>query len=151
MDHARVVADVALVSIVGGVRDRQVSSSMARVDGLAPPRAALTVGVEDVPGANDVSADHQSIAWCNQLVRVLADALLDVAEGNEGKKTPAEIAASRFETRVVGNSDDERRDNAVALDDERRDTLDPLSDSPRDGVGVRDTRAGETNRRETEA
>ena len=103
----RVVADVALVSIVGGVRDRQVSSSMARVDGLAPPRAALTVGVEDVPGANDVSADHQSIAWCNQLVRVLADALLDVAEGNEGMKTPAEIAASRFETRV--SSDEQSR------------------------------------------
>jgi hypothetical protein len=34
-----VVADVALVSVSGGARDRQVTARMARVDALTPPPA----------------------------------------------------------------------------------------------------------------
>ena len=108
-----VVADVALVSVVGGVRDWQVSSSMADVEGLAPPDASLSVGVGDVPGARGVSADHQCIAWCNQLVRAAANALLDIAEGKE--KTPAatrDVAASRLSDSrdAVSDSDSDSRD-----------------------------------------
>ena len=108
-----VVSDVALVSVVGGVRDWQVSSSMANVEGLAPPDASLSVGVGDVPGARGVSADHQCIAWCNQLVRAAANALLDVAGMKE--KTPAaarDVAASRFDARDEDSDSDSDSDPA---------------------------------------
>ena len=65
---------------------------MARVDALRPPAgtasnvvvvssgvSSFASDVGSVPGAEGVSADHQCIVWCNQVVRATAEGFLDVA------------------------------------------------------------------------
>jgi hypothetical protein len=51
--------------------------------GVAPGAFAgvssFAVKVGSIPGAEDVSADHQCIAWCNQVVVAAAEGFLDVA------------------------------------------------------------------------
>ena len=69
-------AGIALASLAGGVRDVQVPEYLTSVAGLG--NHSLGLSAADLVGAA-VSADHQAIVWCNQIVSVSVDALLAVA------------------------------------------------------------------------
>lgn len=67
---------VTLVSVGGGVRDVQVRSSLTSTN-----HADLSVQTTSAP-AVWVSADHQCIVWCKQLVLALNRALFDSIDAN---------------------------------------------------------------------
>ena len=77
------------MAVRGGDRDRQVTAAAAGAFGaLARGRDAssrtttttLGVDVRELRGANGtLSADHQCIVWCNQVVRAMSEAMLRVA------------------------------------------------------------------------
>ena len=79
------------MAVRGGDRDRQVTAAAAGAFGaLARGRDAssrtttttLGVDVRELRGANGtLSADHQCIVWCNQVVRAMSEAMLRVAPG----------------------------------------------------------------------
>ena len=91
--------NTALVSITGGDRDRQVRWKHANVDFLVGDENVFgfATDVRDLPGVRQkglsstptpntpLSADHQCIVWCNQVVVAVAGGLLDVVGmgGNE--------------------------------------------------------------------
>ena len=91
---------VALVSVLGGGRDWQVTPETALAargskEGFFFP----TTFAEDVPGAPPgLSADHQCILWCNQIVRAVAAGVLDVAE-EEARREAEEAEAEEGEVR----------------------------------------------------
>lgn len=99
------VLDVALVSVSGGDRDRQVTARHARVDALAaastPNVSSIAVDVGSIPGAEGVSTDHQCIVWCNQVVKAGAEGLLDVAEAAEGARR---LGAARSQSETEGET-----------------------------------------------
>ena len=68
---------VALASVAGGDRDRQVLASHASVVGVVDARFGFEVDAGDVPTARGVSADHQCVVWCNQVIKAVANALID--------------------------------------------------------------------------
>ena len=70
---------VALASVAGGDRDRQVLASHASVVGVVDARFGFEVDAGDVPTARGVSADHQCVVWCNQVIKAVANALIDAA------------------------------------------------------------------------
>ena len=70
---------VALASVAGGDRDRQVLASHASVVGVVDARFGFEVDAGDVPSARGVSADHQCVVWCNQVIKAVANALIDAA------------------------------------------------------------------------
>eukprot|EP00898_Chlorokybus_atmophyticus_P006225 jgi/Chlat1/6603/Chrsp46S06094 len=76
--------DVVTVSVAGGERDEQVRAGLTRLEGLLPSDNAVSVTATAVPGVW-VSADHQCIMWCNQLVRRLSYALLKLVDHNTGQ------------------------------------------------------------------
>jgi len=79
------VKNVALASVTGGDRDRQVLASHAdlKVGGVVDTRFGFAVDAGDVPGAFGVSADHQCVLWCNQVIKAVANAVLDAAHVQE--------------------------------------------------------------------
>ena len=79
------VTNVALASVTGGDRDRQVLASHAdlKVGGVVDARFGFAVDAGDVPGAFGVSADHQCVLWCNQVIKAVANAVLDAAHVQE--------------------------------------------------------------------
>jgi hypothetical protein len=79
------VTNVALASVTGGDRDRQVLASHAdiKVGGVVDARFGFAVDAGDVPGAFGVSADHQCVLWCNQIIKAVANAVLDAAHVQE--------------------------------------------------------------------
>ena len=79
------VKNVALASVTGGDRDRQVLASHAdlKVGGVVDTRFGFAVDAGDVPGAFGVSADHQCVLWCNQIIKAVANAVLDAAHVQE--------------------------------------------------------------------
>ena len=122
---------VALVSVLGGGRDWQVTPETAlAARGSKKGFFFPTTFAEDVPGAPPgLSADHQCILWCNQIVRAVATGVLDVAE--EEARREAEEAEAEGEER----SGEERtaREGGARGVPPRRDGDEKINKKRRDG------------------
>ncbi|KAI9616290.1 hypothetical protein KEM48_005204 [Puccinia striiformis f. sp. tritici PST-130] len=71
--------DMILVSISGGSSDTTISSDSSSLTSLAPSNSSLTIFTTGIPGVW-TPIDHLAIMWCNQLTRVIANALLDITD-----------------------------------------------------------------------
>ncbi|KAI8370077.1 PGAP1-like protein-domain-containing protein [Choanephora cucurbitarum] len=69
---------VTLISIAGGSLDNIVNSDTTNIEDFIPKTHGLTTYTTSIPGVW-TSTDHMAILWCNQLIRVLASTLLQVA------------------------------------------------------------------------
>ena len=127
---------VALASVTGGDRDRQVLASHASIAGVVDARFGFEVEAGDMPNTpTDLSADHRCVLWCNQVVAAVANAALDAArvetsfqesfrdadigDGAEGRgvNVSRRIAATRarraaLAARLVGDEKGERTTRA---------------------------------------
>ena len=118
-----VLNHVALASVTGGDRDRQVLASHASVVGVVDARFGFAVDVGDVPGAAGVSADHQCVLWCNQVIKAVANAVLDAAHvqntllhdsthaGGVAEETATEARRIALAARLAGDSERTTRDD----------------------------------------
>ncbi|KAL4185775.1 hypothetical protein AMTRI_Chr10g232360 [Amborella trichopoda] len=81
------LSNVIVVSITGGIRDYQVRSKLASLDGIIPPSHGFMIGT---PGMKNVwlSMEHQSILWCNQLVIQVSHTLLSLVDAESGQPFP---------------------------------------------------------------
>jgi hypothetical protein len=68
--------DTVLISVAGGTQDTIVNSDAAI---LPPCPFALTVFTTAIPGVW-TGCDHMAILWCNQLVKKVAAALVDIID-----------------------------------------------------------------------
>lgn len=69
---------VPLLSVAGGSADTQVPSILTRLPATAATRA-VHVDSQQIPGIW-ATADHRAVVWCNQIVTLLAQLLLDVPQ-----------------------------------------------------------------------
>ncbi|ORZ11221.1 PGAP1-like protein-domain-containing protein [Absidia repens] len=68
--------NTVLISLAGGTQDTIVNSDAAI---LSPSPSALTVFTTAIPGVW-TGCDHMAILWCNQLVKKVAAALVDITD-----------------------------------------------------------------------
>lgn len=65
------IANVALVSIAGGFRDTLIREDNTWIHDIVGKENGFSVSSYAVPGVG-VSADHQCIVWCKQLIQKIA-------------------------------------------------------------------------------
>ncbi|KAL5201355.1 hypothetical protein ABZP36_035709 [Zizania latifolia] len=78
------LSNVVVVSISGGIRDYQVRSRLASLDGIVPSTHGFMVGSSSMKNVW-LSMEHQSILWCNQLVVQVAHTLLSMVDPLNGQ------------------------------------------------------------------
>jgi hypothetical protein len=78
VDFCEELSNVTLLSIGGGIRDFQVSSSLIWFDSI-PDDNIMTAISTSIPQVQ-VSTDHQCIVWCNQMVKALTSTLFSILD-----------------------------------------------------------------------
>lgn len=77
--HARSPATPAVASLWGGCRDWHVPAELSRLNATIFGEAmALSAPTQSLPNVASTT-DHLSLLWCNQLVRVVAHAIVNAA------------------------------------------------------------------------
>ncbi|KAK1315686.1 hypothetical protein QJS10_CPA05g02004 [Acorus calamus] len=74
---------VVVVSISGGIRDYQVRSKFASLDGIVPSSHGFTLSSSSMKNVW-LSTEHQSILWCNQVVVQISHTLLSIIDSKTG-------------------------------------------------------------------
>jgi glycosylphosphatidylinositol deacylase len=82
------LANVAVVSIAGGILDQMIPSDHATVSSMIPASNGFTVFTSTIPFVWS-GIDHQAIIWCDQLRKVVAGALLEIVDARNPSKTKA--------------------------------------------------------------
>lgn len=100
--------NVTVISIAGSFRDTLVRSDLASLETIVPGSHGLSLLTTSIPGVR-LEADHQarifstpplrslvpfthskqSIMWCNQLVKLIAGAMVDLAAMYRPSGTPS--------------------------------------------------------------
>ncbi|KAF9908894.1 GPI inositol deacylase [Linnemannia zychae] len=73
------LANVSLVSIMGGNLDITVNSDSGNIHHLVPQSHGFSVFTSSIPHAW-VGTDHLSILWCNQVAMAIGKALVDLVD-----------------------------------------------------------------------
>ncbi|KAF9964644.1 GPI inositol deacylase [Mortierella alpina] len=73
------LANVSLVSIMGGNLDITVNSDTGNIHHIVPQSHGFSVFTSTIPHAW-VGSDHLSILWCNQVVTAIGRALVDIID-----------------------------------------------------------------------
>ncbi|CAO3570505.1 unnamed protein product [Mortierella alpina] len=73
------LANVSLVSIMGGNLDVTVNSDTGNVHHIVPQSHGFSVFTSTIPHAW-IGSDHLSILWCNQVVMAIGRALVDIID-----------------------------------------------------------------------
>lgn len=73
------LANVSLVSIMGGNLDITVNSDSGNIHHLVPQSHGFSVFTSSIPHAW-VGTDHLSILWCNQIAMAIGKALVDLVD-----------------------------------------------------------------------
>ncbi|KAF9939290.1 GPI inositol deacylase [Mortierella alpina] len=73
------LANVSLVSIMGGNLDITVNSDTGNIHHIVPQSHGFSVFTSTIPHAW-VGSDHLSILWCNQVVTAIGRALVDIVD-----------------------------------------------------------------------
>ncbi|KAG9063172.1 GPI inositol deacylase [Linnemannia hyalina] len=73
------LANVSLVSIMGGNLDITVNSDSGNIQHLVPQSHGFSVFTSSIPHAW-VGTDHLSILWCNQVAMAIGKALVDLVD-----------------------------------------------------------------------
>ncbi|KAI8336530.1 PGAP1-like protein-domain-containing protein [Chlamydoabsidia padenii] len=81
-----ILKDVILISITGGNLDSMVCSDSANVGTFLPSTHGFTVFSTAIPHVWS-GTDHISILSCNQLVKVVSKALLNIVDARRGSQT----------------------------------------------------------------
>ncbi|KAG0270040.1 GPI inositol deacylase [Actinomortierella ambigua] len=74
--------NVSLVSIAGGNLDIIVNGDSGNIHHIVPQSHGFSVFSSSIPHAW-VGADHVEILWCNQIVKAIGKALVDVADARQ--------------------------------------------------------------------
>lgn len=108
--------ELVTISLAGGETDGMISSECASLASLAPRTRARTIYSSAVPGVRS-SADHLALTWCNQIVRAISGALLDMVKANtvQGVIPSPSVRLAILERALTGALD--RKDAALKLDD----------------------------------
>ncbi|KAG0309416.1 GPI inositol deacylase [Dissophora globulifera] len=95
------LANVSLVSILGGNQDITVNSDSGNIHHLVPQSHGFAVFTTSIPDAW-VGSDHLSILWCNQVVKAIAEALVQVVDArNQDQVKPLGERMKRFRGRLL--------------------------------------------------
>ncbi|KAG0242435.1 GPI inositol deacylase [Actinomortierella wolfii] len=74
--------NVSLISIAGGNLDIIVNGDSGNIHHIVPQSHGFSVFSSSIPHAW-VGADHVAILWCNQIVKAIGKALVDVADARQ--------------------------------------------------------------------
>lgn len=102
--------DTLLVSLTGGIRDQMIPAEYSAVSNFLPPANGFAVATTSIPNVW-MSIDHQAMVWCHQLRRVLAEALLTVAE-----QTTRETRLSTLESFFLSGIEKLQQKHTTTLD-----------------------------------
>ena len=83
---AGTLQDKTLVSFIGGNRDKMVSAELADLSPIVPPTHGISVFTNNLPHVWH-AADHQSIVWCQRIVRSVVLGLFAIADPSSPQKT----------------------------------------------------------------
>jgi glycosylphosphatidylinositol deacylase len=86
---------VTLVSIAGGGLDNVVPSDYASISSLVPETHGFTVYTSSIPDVW-LGVDHLAILWCDQLMKVVARAMLDVVDVTRPGQTKSRAERMRI-------------------------------------------------------
>jgi pimeloyl-ACP methyl ester carboxylesterase len=75
-----------LVSIAGGGLDNVVPSDYASISSLVPDTHGFTVYTSSIPDVW-LGVDHLAILWCDQLMKVVARAMIDIVDVRRPEQT----------------------------------------------------------------
>ncbi|KAF9198795.1 GPI inositol deacylase [Haplosporangium sp. Z 27] len=75
------LANVSLVSIMGGNQDITVNSDAGNIHYIVPQSHGFSVFTSSIPHAW-VGSDHLSILWCNQVVKQIGIALVEMIDAS---------------------------------------------------------------------
>lgn len=110
-----VLKDVAIVSIAGGTLDNTVCSDSTNIESIIPATHGFTVFSTAVPNVW-TAADHVSILTCNQLVKVISKALLDITDIRRAPQTkPLEERMRTLRQAFLGSPEDRVGDLPLGL------------------------------------
>ncbi|KAG0368927.1 GPI inositol deacylase [Gamsiella multidivaricata] len=122
------LANVSLVSILGGNQDITVNSDAGNIHHIVPQSHGFSVFTSSIPHAW-VGSDHLSILWCNQVASTIAKTLGDVVDGRiPGQVKPLSERMKLFRKRLLTGSIDQF-DYGVAQTGEETISLSEISHS----------------------
>lgn len=96
--------DVVTISIGGGISDEMIASETTSLDSLVPSNESngFSVSTTSIPGV-ETPIDHLAILWCNQLMQVVGESLLSIADTRRKEKVVSrEARVEEFRTRLLG-------------------------------------------------
>lgn len=85
-DSPGVLADMALLSIAGGNADTLVHSELSDISSIIPETHGMNALTTSMPNVW-LSADHQCILWCNQVVQMVSAALFRIQQADRPSQT----------------------------------------------------------------
>ena len=85
-DNEKLLKHVSIVSVISGNRDKMVFSELADLSTMLPREHALSAFTTAIPDVW-MSMEHEVIVWCNQMVRLLTRALLDITDATSSSQT----------------------------------------------------------------
>ncbi|KAF9174925.1 GPI inositol deacylase [Mortierella sp. AD010] len=124
------LANVSLVSIMGGNQDITVNSDAGNIHHIVPQSHGFSVFTSSIPHAW-VGSDHLSILWCNQVVRQIGIALVEVIDAS----TPNQVKPLDERMKIFRNHllwEDSLSTSSISKDNEMVD-LSGVSHSFEDG------------------
>ncbi|KAF9110578.1 GPI inositol deacylase [Mortierella sp. AM989] len=92
------LANVSLVSVMGGNQDITVNSDSGNIHHIVPQNHGFSVFTSSVPHAW-VGSDHLSILWCNQVVKQIGAALVEAADA----RTPYQVKSLGERLKIFRN------------------------------------------------
>ncbi|KAF9360149.1 GPI inositol deacylase [Mortierella sp. AD094] len=92
------LANVSLVSIMGGNQDITVNSDAGNIHHIVPQSHGFSVFTSSIPHAW-VGSDHLSILWCNQVVKQIGTALVEVIDAS----TPNQVKSLEERIKIFRN------------------------------------------------
>ncbi|CAM0137839.1 unnamed protein product [Umbelopsis sp. WA50703] len=108
-DRRRSLRDVSLISIAGGNLDSIVCSDSANIGAIVPATHGFTVFTTAIPNVW-TGSDHPAILWCNQIVGVVAQTLIDIVDiRRAGQTKPLDARMQVFRKAYLSGLEHDRR------------------------------------------
>ncbi|KAG0266184.1 GPI inositol deacylase, partial [Linnemannia exigua] len=109
------LANVSLISIMGGNLDITVNSDSGNIHHLVPQSHGFSVFTSSIPHAW-VGTDHLSILWCNQVAMAIGKALVDLVDARKAEQVkPLGERMKVFRRRFLTGADEHRAHDEHAL------------------------------------
>lgn len=124
--------DITLVSVANGNLDKMVQSHLADISAISPHSNVISVFSSSIPDLW-TSIDHDTVVWCNQVVKLITKTMDQIADNSRPSKTiPLAVRLQKLNLLFLGKKEQTDGPNSqyfdVRLEDKIRYEI-PMSES----------------------